>query len=85
MRILPLLLTLAPIAATAAPPILPTPSFGAEPRHCPATDVRKASDSQSGKAQKLGELPPANHYLAVDRRIDRCRAPVIVRTNIGKR
>ncbi|MFD1950622.1 hypothetical protein ACFSGX_07565 [Sphingomonas arantia] len=85
MRILPLLLTLAPIAASAAPPVLPTPSIGADPKHCQEMEVRKTADSKSGKAQKLADLPPANHYLAVDRRIDHCRAPIIISTGIGKR
>lgn len=32
---------------------------------------------------RLDKLPPASLYLAVDRRIDECPAPIIVRTAIG--
>ncbi|HEX8445712.1 MAG TPA: hypothetical protein VF649_03770 [Sphingomonas sp.] len=34
-------------------------------------------------AQKLGDLPPASQYLAIDRRSGGCSTPIIVRTDIG--
>jgi hypothetical protein len=33
----------------------------------------------------LGELPPAQMFLAVDRRVDGCAAPLIVKSGIGGR
>ena len=35
------------------------------------------------RAQRLGELPPGDLRLTVDRRINGCHQPVIVRENIG--
>ena len=35
------------------------------------------------RAQRLGELPPGDLRLTVDRRINGCHQPVIVRQNIG--
>lgn len=37
------------------------------------------------RPQKLGELPPANHYLAVVRQVGGCPEPAIVRTGVGGR
>jgi hypothetical protein len=43
-----------------------------------------AHDGQvATRVQKLSEQPPANHYLAVDRRVGGCEEPAIVRTGIG--
>ena len=35
------------------------------------------------RAQRLGELPPGDLHLTVDRRVNGCHQPVIVRENIG--
>ena len=35
------------------------------------------------RAQRLGELPPGDLHLMVDRRINGCHQAVIVRQNIG--
>lgn len=35
------------------------------------------------RPQRLGELPPGDLNLTVDRRINGCHQPVIVRQNIG--
>jgi hypothetical protein len=70
----------APAAAAAAMPAAPTPS----PLACRIPGVIFARPGKAAtRAQKLGELPPANHYLAVDRRIGDCPEPAIVSTGIG--
>jgi hypothetical protein len=54
------------------------------PKACPPTSRYEAA--RRGKAvrpQKLNELPAGDLYLAVDRRIGGCPAPIIVRYNIG--
>ena len=54
------------------------------PKSCPPTSRYEAS--RRGKAfemRKLNDLPAGDLYLAVDRRIGRCPAPIIVRYNIG--
>ena len=35
------------------------------------------------RAQRLGELPPGDLHLTVERRVNGCHQPVIVRENIG--
>jgi hypothetical protein len=35
------------------------------------------------RARRLGDLPPGDLHLTVDRRINGCHQPVIVRQNIG--
>jgi hypothetical protein len=37
----------------------------------------------SPRAQRLGDLPPGSLQLTVDRQIDGCHQPVVVRENIG--
>jgi hypothetical protein len=54
------------------------------PKSCPPTSRYEAA--RGGKSlgmRKLNELPAGDLYLAVDRRIGRCPAPIIVRYNIG--
>ena len=49
-------------------------------RHCPATTSYYAWDrGKSVAPRKLDELPPANVYATVYRRVDGCEAPVIVK------
>jgi hypothetical protein len=36
------------------------------------------------RSQRLGELPPANQYLAVVRVVQGCPEPAIVRSGIGR-
>ena len=83
MRLSFLILSLAiPAAACAAPP---APSLKPPPK-CPA-DRMIFADEKSGKPKaeprKLGELPPGQLYLSVDRNVAGCRMPVIVRYGIG--
>lgn len=60
--------------ATSLPPAPP----------CPDPIVHHAA-APAGRAKPLDRQPPANLYLAVERRIDKCLAPVIVRTAAGDR
>ena len=82
MRLSFLILSLAiPAAALAAPP---APSLKPPPK-CPADRMIFADEKGQAKAQprKLGELPPGQLYLSVDRNVAGCRMPVIVRYGIG--
>lgn len=66
-----LLFAAAALAAATPPPepcAKPGPVLTAEAATAPRT---------------LQQEPPAALYLAVDRRIDRCPAPLVVRTGIG--
>ena len=47
---------------------------------CPATSRYEASKrGKAPKARKLGELPDADVYRAVYRKIGQCEAPIIVK------
>ena len=57
-----------------------------QPANCPATSRYEAS--RRGKtpwAQKLNELPDADVYSAVYRRIGKCEAPIIVKYGVSGR
>ena len=77
------------IAAAAAASPLPlgdmpviNPKAG-QPATCPATSRYEASRrGKTPKAQKLNELPDADVYRAVYRRIGPCEAPVIVKFGV---
>ena len=95
------LLSLAPVlllsaASTAAPPPIPQTGIDVAARaidpngptrtDCPPISRYHATNrGGSLKVQKLNELPPADHYAAVYRRIDGCEVPVIVSYGIGGR
>ena len=85
MRPLVLSLLLAPGMAAAASPVGSIPVTGAMAARCPERDARPIAAPPRPGAQTLGEQPPANAYLAVDRRVGGCRAPILVRTGIGRR
>jgi hypothetical protein len=55
-----------------------------QPANCPATSRYDASrrGNKTLKAQRLNELPDADAYKAVYRRIGRCEAPIIVKYGI---
>ena len=79
---------LAAAAATPAPigdmPVI-NPKAG-EPATCPATSRYEASRlGKTPKAQKLNELPDADVYRAVYRKIGRCEAPMIVKFGVTGR
>ncbi|QXQ07537.1 hypothetical protein KX816_05810 [Sphingosinicellaceae bacterium] len=53
-------------------------------RHdCKPIEPEPATAALRAGFHKLGELPPANHVLALFRTIDSCPAPVVVRYGIG--
>ena len=57
-----------------------------QPATCPATSRYEAGRrGRTPKAQKLGELPDADMYKAVYRRIGRCEAPIIVKYGVAGR
>jgi len=82
-------LTLAflPSAAVATPPRAAPQATGASaPAKCDrfgrmeqASVLRQAGP----RTQRLDQLPPGDLHLSVDRRIDGCHQPTIVRQNIG--
>jgi hypothetical protein len=59
-------------AASPAPPCLPD------------SVVNANGDARRPQYRRLGDLPPANQYLAVERRVNNCRTPAVVRTGIGR-
>jgi hypothetical protein len=76
---------LAAAAASASPvgdmPII-NPKAG-EPATCPATSRYEASRvGKTPKAQKLNELPDADVYSAVYRRVGKCEVPIIVKFGV---
>ena len=79
-------LLLAILAASAAPagdmPVV-NPN-AAQPANCPATSRYEASKRRGDKLtpRKLTELPDADMYKAVYRRIGGCQAPIVVKYGI---
>ena len=71
------LLIAAPLAAAPA-------KFEPPKADCPRIAVFPTLDrGKAVKPRKLGELPPANHYAAVYRRIGGCEVPLVVRYKVG--
>ena len=71
-------------APAADMPVFKPPPLASEARDCPPTSRYHAAKRSGGlKAQKLTELPMADAYAAVYRRIGRCEVPIIVRYGIG--
>ena len=82
------LLLVAMLAASASPAAdMPTINPKANrPASCPATSRYEASRrGKAPKAQRLTELPDADLYKAVYRRIGRCEAPIIVKYGVAGR
>lgn len=50
---------------------------------CKNASAKPVTNGKAVGAQKLNELPNANHYLTVFRTEDGCQKPVIVRYDIG--
>jgi hypothetical protein len=75
------------LAAASAQPIGDMPVINPkadQPTSCPATSRYEASKrGKTPKAQKLNELPDADVYRAVYRKIGRCEAPIIVRFGVA--
>ena len=84
-----LLFVLAAAAATSAEPIGDMPVINpkaGEASTCPATSRYEASKrGKAPKAQKLNELPDADVYRAVYRRVGKCEAPIIVKFGVTGR
>ena len=59
----------------------------AQPATCPATLRYEASrrDKKKPQARKLTELPAADAYFAVYRRIGQCEVPMLVKYGVGGR
>ena len=76
-------------AAASAEPIGDMPVINpkaTQPSTCPATSRYEASRvGKTPKAQKLTELPDADVYRAIYRRIDKCEAPIIVKFGVTGR
>jgi len=95
MRLLfPVLLTplLIPAASTAQPP---APSFpvrntpvinpiAQDSKACPPTSRYEVAKGGKLGAHKLGELPMADGYKAVLRKVDGCNAPILVGFGYGR-
>jgi hypothetical protein len=77
------------IFATIALAFLPIASSAAAPPAKPACDrfppVHHAGALREAPppSQRLDRLPPGDLHLTVERQVDGCREPVIVRYNIG--
>ena len=81
------MLLIAGLAIVAAPLAAAprTPAKFAPPRaDCPrAATFHTLDRGKAVKPRKLNELPPANQYAAVYRRIDGCEVPLVVRYKVG--
>jgi len=69
-------------AATPAPPHIDLQTGIGVPL-CKNASAKPVTNEKAVRAQKLNELPNANHYLTVFRTEDGCQKPVIVRYEIG--
>lgn len=57
-----------------------------QPANCPAISRYEAARrGTTPKARKLGELPDADMYKAVYRRIGRCEVPIVVKYGVSGR
>ena len=75
-----LLLAAAIVASAALPPNAPAPQAG-----CARTTVHHAvQQGRPPQPRRLVELPPANAYAAVYRRVAGCEVPVVVRYGVGR-
>jgi hypothetical protein len=71
------------IALAAPAAALPTP---ATPQRCRAPGITYTGRARPVTSpRKLGELPPARHYLAVVRDVGGCPEPAVLRSGIGRR
>jgi len=57
-----------------------------QPANCPATSRYEAARrGKTPRARKLGELPDADMYKAVYRRVGGCEAPIVVKFGVSGR
>ena len=74
------------VALSAAVQEAPRPSVGAKGDTCPQTTAVHAwTPDRKLAPRRLSELPPANAYKAVYRKVGGCEVPVIVKYGIGGR
>lgn len=72
------------LAASTAAPAAAHPASAPAPAQCRSPGITYAAPLvYKAQPQKLGALPPARHYLAVDRHVGGCPAPAVVRSGIG--
>ena len=77
-------LLIAPLTAAAlAAPAVSAPSPLPSPNDGPKCPFERARSPDRAEFKRLGDLPPANQYLAVYRLIDGCRADIILARGIG--
>jgi len=79
------ILALLPLAAAATPTHRPAAQAGA-PAKCDRFGRMEQATVQRGpsvRAQRLDRLPPGDLHLTVERQVNGCHQPVIVRENIG--
>lgn len=72
----------APTAPAEAPPApaadMPVVDPSVSDARCPETPMSLArKQGRNPQARKLGELPPAQAFMAVDRRVDGCPMPML--------
>jgi hypothetical protein len=73
------------LAAAAAMITAPRPPQSGAPANCPRrTSYYAYRSGQPLAPRRLTELPPANAFSAVYRRIDGCEAPIIVKYQVGR-
>ena len=77
------------LSAIIAIPVADVPVINpnaSQPANCPATSRYEAARrDKTPQARKLGELPDADMYKAVYRRIGRCEAPIVVKFGVAGR
>ena len=82
------MIVLVALSAFAAPAMLPQPavqSLQTPPAAC-RTDIDKVKAGQTPRFSRLGELPDAHQEIAINRMVDGCPAPIVVRQDVsGKR
>ena len=94
-RIAAITLILLPPSAASATPVpsathaMPSPAAqaNAAPAKCDRfgrVDQASVLRNPSPRAQRLGDLPPGDLHLTVERQVNGCHQPVVVSRNIGE-
>lgn len=80
-----ILLPLSASAAAPQPAVPLRPQVVTSPSalQCAQLGARHATGSEAPLANRLADLPPGSLHLAVQREVDGCVEPVIVRQNVG--
>ena len=83
MRVLAILVALPLLGAAPALSVRPAASMPVQnpyaDERCPETPMSLArKQGERPSARRLGELPPAQTFMAVDRRVDGCAAPMLM-------